>query len=82
MFSQSTHSYQTSTDIIERLMQEEKEAMESIRAKANRIDDPTLQTVITKLAEMRARSIEELELQFSEIKSQAEITTQINAMFW
>ncbi|MBI3112185.1 MAG: DUF2383 domain-containing protein [Ignavibacteriales bacterium] len=75
-------SFTSSTDLIEWLMQEEREAVKSYHAKATRIKDPRLQSLLTRLAEMRARSIAELESEVSEIRSQAEITTQINAMFW
>ena len=75
-------SFTSSTDLIEWLMQEEREAVKSYQAKATRIKDPRLQSLLTRLAEMRARSIAELESEVSEIRSQAEITTQINAMFW
>ena len=75
-------SFTSSTDLIEWLMQEEREAVKSYHAKATRITDPRLQDLLTRLAEMRARSIAELESEVSEMRSQAEITTQINAMFW
>ncbi len=75
-------SFTSSTDLIEWLMQEEREAVKSYHAKATRIDDPRLQGLLTRLADMRARSIAEMESEVSEIRSQAEITTQINAMFW
>lgn len=80
--TQSDNSFQTSTDIVERLLEEEREAMETIRSKATRVQDPRLQSVLRKLVEMRARNYAELELHISEIKSEAEITNQINAMFW
>ncbi|MBI3578274.1 MAG: hypothetical protein HY089_02555 [Ignavibacteriales bacterium] len=82
MITQSNNTFQTSTDIVERLLEEEREAMETIRSKATRVHDPRLQSVLRKLIEMRARNYAELELHISEIKSEAEITGQINAMFW
>lgn len=82
MMTQFDNSFQTSTDIVERLLEEEREAMETIRSKATRVHDPRLQSVLRKLIEMRARNYAELEHHVSEIKSEAEITNQINAMFW
>lgn len=82
MMTQSDNSFQTATDIVERLLEEEREAMEAIRSKAMRVHDPRLQSVLRKLVEMRARNYAELELHVGEIKSEAEITDQINAMFW
>ncbi len=81
MMTQSDNFFQTSTDIVERLMEEEREAMETIRSKATRVNDPRFQFVLRKLVEMRARNYAELELHISEIKSEVEITDQINAMF-
>lgn len=82
MMTQSDNSFQTATDIVERLLEEEREAMEAIRSKAMRVHDPRLQSILRKLVEMRARNYAELELHVGEIKSEAEITDQINAMFW
>ena len=78
----AVQSFTSSTDLIEWLMQEEREALKSYHAKATRVDDPRLQVLLNRLAEIRSRSIAELESEVSEIRSQAEITTQINAMFW
>ena len=78
----AVQSFTSSTDLIEWLMQEEREAVKSYNAKATRVDDPRLQILLNRLAEIRSRSIAELESEVSEIRSQAEITTQINAMFW
>ncbi len=71
-----------STETLTRLIQEEWEAIESYKSKATRIEDPYLQSLLRTLADLRARSVAELESRMNELKSQKEITTQINAMFW
>jgi hypothetical protein len=71
-----------STETLTRLIQEEWEAIESYKSKAMGIADPYLQSLLRTLADLRARSVAELESRMNELKSQKEITTQINAMFW
>lgn len=78
----AVHSFTTSTALLEWLVQEEREAVQSYHAKAMRVDDPRLRILLKRLAERRAQSIAELESEVNEIRSQAEITKQINAMFW
>jgi rubrerythrin len=73
---------QKSIEVIERLVEEEKEAIESLRARMARVTDPALKECLVTLAKMRSQFVSDLESRVSELRSQAEITTQINAMFW
>lgn len=77
-----SHNSESLTEIIARLMQEEREAVEAYRRKADQTEDPTLQSVLAALAAKRDQFYVELESQLREMTSQNEITTQINAMFW
>ena len=62
-------------------MDEEKVTMELLREEADRAEDPSLRSVFVHLAEVRARGLSELEANANELRSLAEITAQINAMF-
>jgi rubrerythrin len=73
---------QKSMEVIERLVEEEKEAIESLRARMARVTDPALKEFLVTLAKMKSQFVSDLEPRVSELRSQAEITTQINAMFW
>ena len=68
-------------EFIETVMKEEWEAMEAYRGRAAQFADPQLKTIFKRLSEMRAEYYKELKAQLVQIKSQAEITTQINDMF-
>lgn len=68
--------------IIERLMEEEKEAAEAYRRKASQVEDPALRSVLLDQAAKRDQFYFELESELRELRSQNEITFQINAMFW
>ncbi|MGB2869588.1 MAG: hypothetical protein WBD36_14125 [Bacteroidota bacterium] len=72
---------QTLTDVVGRFVQEEKQAMESLRIRMADTKDPNVQSVFAKLAEIRARYVAELESQFGDVASREEITRQINEMF-
>ena len=69
------------SEVIRYLMDEEKVAMELFREEADRVEDPSLRSVFMRLAEIRARGLSELESNANELRSLAEITAQINAMF-
>ncbi|MCI0706226.1 MAG: hypothetical protein L0Y80_01905 [Ignavibacteriae bacterium] len=71
----------TLADVFERFVQEEKVVMDSLQVRMSGVADVNVQSAYKKLAEIRSRYLSELELEFGEIKSRAEITRQINDMF-
>ena len=81
MAPQRTASAQTLTDVLDRFLQEEKVVMDSLQVRMSSVTDADLASVFQKLAEIRSRYLSELESEFGEIKSRAEITKQINDMF-
>jgi hypothetical protein len=78
---ESVFASQRSIEAIERLVEEEKVAVEFLRAKATRSGDTTLGEIYTRVLNIRVEFIGELEARLNELRSQAEITAQINAMF-
>ncbi|HEY4612478.1 MAG TPA: hypothetical protein VII11_05805 [Bacteroidota bacterium] len=76
-----TASSQSLTEALDRFMQEEKVVMDSLQGRIANVTDADLQSVFNKFSEIRARYLAELESQFGELKSRAEITKQINDMF-
>jgi hypothetical protein len=82
MSSEPRDPYQKSIEVIERLVQEEKEAIDALRARAARVADSTLKEYLVTLTKIRSQFVIELESRVCELRSQAEVTTQINAMFW
>lgn len=82
MSSEPRDPYQKSIEVIERLVQEEKEAIDALRARATRVADPTLKECLVTLTKIRSQFVIELESRVCELRSQGEVTTQINAMFW
>ena len=81
MSTQGAAAAQTISDVVERFVREEKEAMESLRARIAGLNDSNMRSVFEQISELRARYVAELESRFGEIKSRAEITNQINEMF-
>jgi len=81
MESRQSQPNRSLSEVIRHLMDEEKVAMELFREKADRVEDPSLRSVFIQLAEIRARGLSELESNADELRSLAEITAQINAMF-
>lgn len=81
MSSQSDHPTQSPTDFITDLIKEEMNVIESYRRQASYSGDPMLHSLLLKLAEMRLHCYAELESDIREMKSQSEVTGQINAMF-
>ena len=81
MAGQEKNPSQSLADVVERFVQEEKQATEALRARMANTKDPNVQSVFEQLAEIRARYVAELESQFGDIASRAEITRQINEMF-
>jgi rubrerythrin len=80
MSSQSDHPKQSPTDLIRGLMREEMNAIEAYRRQASYSGDPMLHSLFQKLAEIRLQCYTELESDIREMKSQSEVTGQINAM--
>jgi rubrerythrin len=81
MESKQSQPNKSLSEVIRNLMDDEKVAMELFREEADRVEDPSLQSVFMRLAEIRARGLSELESNANELSSLAEITAQINAMF-
>jgi len=59
----------------------EQRAASEYRNKSMQTSDPKLRNLFTRLAEMHASCLSELESHAHEVESQNEITLQINAMF-
>jgi rubrerythrin len=81
MESKQSQPNKSLSEVIRNLMDDEKVAMELFREEADRVEDPSLRSVFMRLAEIRARGLSELESNANELRSLAEITAQINAMF-
>ena len=81
MSAQANKQYQSSTELVERLMEEERQAIEAYKQRGLHLEDPKLESLIKQLADTRIRCYLELEMQYNELKAQAEVTGQINAMF-
>ena len=81
MATRNTDSPKTQRVFLERFFLEEQEAMDSLRSKMAGVNDAEIQSVVRKITEIRARYVAELESQFGETASRAEITQQINDMF-
>ncbi len=81
MITDHDYASQPPADFIRNLMNEEMNAIEFYSQQAARAGDPALRWFFQKLAEMRLKCYDELETKLLEIKSQSEITGQINAMF-
>ncbi len=81
MATRSAASSKRQTDFVEQFFLEEQEAMETLRSKMAGVQDAEVQAVFSKISEIRARYLAELESQFGETVSRAEITQQINEMF-
>ncbi len=81
MFTDHDYTSQQPADFIKNLMKEEMDAIEFYTQQAARTGDPALRWFFQKLAEMRLKCYDELETKLLEMKSQSEITGQINAMF-
>jgi hypothetical protein len=78
---QRTVSSQTLSDVLDRFLQEEKVVMDSLQVRMSNVNDVELASVFEKLTDIRSRYLAELESEFGELKSRAEITKQINDMF-
>ena len=68
-------------DILERSVQEQRDATQALRARIARVDDLLAREEFSKIVELCTRYIAELETQVAEAKSRNEITRQINEMF-
>jgi len=66
---------------IEKLIDEERLALQAVREKADRTEDQGLKSAVAKLDEVISRLLDRLETRSSEERSREEITQQINAMF-
>jgi hypothetical protein len=62
-------------------MKEEMNTIEAYRRQVSFSGDPMLNSLFQKLAEIRLQCYTELESDIREMKSQSEVTGQINAMF-
>ena len=64
-----------------RLIEKERETLKFFLSESEAASDPDLQSIFRKMAADRQQTIALLESHYSEIRSQEEITRQINAMF-
>jgi rubrerythrin len=71
----------TSLGFTEGLMAHEREAIEAHENRAASTEDRKLRSLFTRLAEIHAQSLAELQSYLSETRSQDEITSQINEIF-
>lgn len=72
---------QESVELIERLIEAERSAFEQHRLNASRAGEPQLTSLFAMLTEMHSQCYAELRTFIGEVKSQNEITRQINEMF-
>jgi len=70
-----------STDGVQRLMEEELEAIVMLKRKSQSTADATLRSLYARMAEVRAGLCIELEAYLREARPSTEITSQINEMF-
>jgi hypothetical protein len=70
-----------SLPFIEQLIDREKVIIEAHQNNAASMEDPKLRSLFTKLAEIHAQSLAELQSYLSESRSHDEITEQINEIF-
>jgi rubrerythrin len=82
MSAQLGYRSRSVVELLENVMEKEKEAVELYREKASIVDDPELRAVFLHLADMRIFNYKELESKLVKVKSEIEITNQINDMFY
>jgi rubrerythrin len=82
MSGQKVHGSSAAVELLEKIMQKEQEAVELYRQNASVVEDPDLKSVFLRIANMRINNYKELELKLIKIKSEIEITNQINEMFY
>jgi hypothetical protein len=75
------NEFESTTDDIQRLMEEEHRAVAALKRKAKASADSTLRSIYARMAEQRAEFCSELESYLREARPSTEITSQINAMF-
>lgn len=71
----------SSTGDIQRLIEEEGEAVEMLKRKSQSSADAALRSLYARMAEVRASLCTELETYLREVRPSTEITSQINEMF-
>jgi rubrerythrin len=81
MESQVDRGDYTSLGFIEGLMAHERDAIKAHQNRAESTEDRKLRSLFTRLAEIHAQSLAELQSYLSETRSQNEITSQINEIF-
>ena len=70
------------SEVVKECMEEERGAIRRYRQRADEtLDDPELRSFLLAMADVRARLCLLLETQFDRVRSQEEITRQINEMF-
>jgi rubrerythrin len=81
MYSPQTDNGGPIAELIEQVMKKEWDAVQAYRSTATSSAHPELQTLFIQLAGLRERIYRELEEELSKVKSESEITGQINSMF-
>ncbi|HAV23128.1 MAG: hypothetical protein A3H45_00135 [Ignavibacteria bacterium RIFCSPLOWO2_02_FULL_55_14] len=71
----------SSLNTLERLIEEELDAMEAHQEEEEKVGDPKLKLVFHRLAELRAQGVAALQSYLNEVRPIAEVTRQINEMF-
>jgi rubrerythrin len=82
MSGQKIHGSLSAVELLEKIMHKEKEAAELYQHNASVVEDPDLKSVFLRIANSRINNYKELELKLIKIKSELEITNQINEMFY
>lgn len=70
-----------SLNTLERMIEEELDAMHTHQVEEEKVGDPKLKFVFHKLAELRGQGIVTLQSYLNEVRPIAEVTRQINEMF-
>ncbi len=82
MMSRSGVRSGTVVEVLEKVIEKEKESLELYRRNEGEVSDPALKSVFADLVEMRVRNYKELEKKLIKARSESEITAQINEMFY
>ena len=81
METQMNRTNEQVVELIEGLMAQERLTMEQCRQQEAQATEPKLKSLILRLSETHAHSCAELGAYLNEVRSQNEITLQINEMF-
>ena len=78
----SEGDFQSVIHAIEHVMMKERYIMEDYQRRADDVADPAIQQIYREVVQFRQKQFAELEQRLTQVKSQAQITDEINSIFW